>query len=71
MTTALENLIDATDREAMRAIDYPHWDRKERVCDWRNYVPDLVQKSWDHLSLETKLIVYCMAEQQASAEEWD
>lgn len=71
MAKALENLIDAADHEAMRDIDYPKWEDAGRVCDWRNYVPDLVRKAWDHLPVETRLIVYCMAEQRASAEEWD
>lgn len=57
--------------DAANAIHDPRWGDRGRVHDWRNYVPDAIRDNWDSLSEETRLVVYCMAEQQASAEEWD
>lgn len=60
--------ISDYDRER---IENPQWGSTGRVHDWRNYIPDAVQANWERLSLETRLVAYCMAEKQASDEEWD
>jgi len=40
-------------------FDEPHW------SGWQRYVPDVLEKCWFDLSLETRLIVICMADQRA------
>ena len=42
-----------------------------RVHNWRNYVPEEVQKLWFDLPLETRLIIYKMANDLARREEWE
>lgn len=53
------------------AISNPQFENAGRVHDWRNYVPALLQEHWNELSVDSRLIVYAMAEDRASAEEWD
>lgn len=42
-----------------------------KVHDWRNYVHDEWIKNWGHMSKESRTIIAIMAEERASAEEWD
>lgn len=57
--------------ELMHRLDDPQFAQASRVHEWRNYVPDVVQKLWPQLSLETRIIMYMAAENAASNEEWD
>lgn len=49
----------------------PDWSTTTHVHDWRKYIPDPLRKRWRDLSCETRLVAACMAERQATAEEWD
>jgi hypothetical protein len=49
----------------------PNWKTVTRVHDWRGYIPVALRRRWIHLSCETRIVAACLAEQQASAEEWD
>lgn len=64
-------VTDLTDENALSCIEEPDFEHKTMVHDWRNYVPDLIQRHWDKLSLESKMIVFAMADDRASAENWD
>ncbi len=41
------------------------------VHDWRNYVDDVFRKYWTEFTDNERLIIYKMAEKQASDEEWN
>ena len=47
------------------------WGDGGRVHNWRNYVPPRLKKIWHHLSMEAKVVIYIMADEQASDEVWD
>jgi len=42
-----------------------------RVHDWRNYVPEELQKDWNQLTERERQIIFVMADERASAEDWD
>jgi hypothetical protein len=52
-------------------INNPDFKHKSRVHDWRNYIPYEFQKIWKELPLLSRVILVIMAEEQATAEEWD
>jgi len=49
----------------------PEFDKKTKVHDWRNYVPDDWVKNWEQFGYREKKIIAIMAEMQADKEEWD
>lgn len=52
-------------------LEAPAWETKDRVHNWRNYIPDTFRTHWAALHPETRLALYVMAQAQASNEEWD
>lgn len=52
-------------------LDKPDFEKRTKVHDWRNYVPDEWVKEWDSLTEREKRIIAVMAETQADKEEWD
>ena len=52
-------------------LDNPEFDKRNKVHDWRNYVPYDWMKEWDNLTEREKKIIAVMAETQANNEEWD
>lgn len=52
-------------------IDWPAFGTEGRVHDWRNHIPYYVRENWSRLSVETRMVLYYMAKQQADLEEWD
>lgn len=64
-------VISITYQNAVNTITAPDWNRAGRVHDWRNYVPEDLQCLWPELAMETKLVIFLMAEAQANGEEWD
>lgn len=57
--------------KAKAPLDEPHFEKEDRIHNWRNYVPEYLKALWSKLSLDQRLIIYVMAERQASKEEWD
>ena len=54
------------------AILQPKWDEAYRVADWRNYIPIELQRMWDKLSIESRIITFYLAETMAHEfENWD
>jgi hypothetical protein len=51
--------------------DDPKFDKARKYHDWRNYVPQEIQKVWPDLGLEARVMVYIAAEHQAQSENWD
>lgn len=41
------------------------------VHNWRFYVPEELEKLWPSLSLETRLAIYFLTEQESRCQEWD
>lgn len=56
---------------AVDVVEPVDWNNNHKVHDWKNYVPEIVQELWNELTMESRMIAYMMAEQQASNEEWD
>jgi hypothetical protein len=52
-------------------IDDPDFKHKNRVHDWRNYIPYEFQKIWGELPLIARFALVIMAEERASDEEWE
>ena len=53
------------------ALLEPDFEEKNRIHNWKNYIPSQFKKVWPELTIEIKLSFYIMAELQASAEDWD
>jgi hypothetical protein len=49
----------------------PKWEQVRRVHDWKNHVPEHIQKKWDSFDDTLKKDLYLWAEQLADAEEWE
>ncbi len=49
----------------------PDFTEKRRVHNWKNYVSTLYVTNWKYLTYREKVIIYCEAQKQADAEEWD
>jgi hypothetical protein len=49
----------------------PAFEHRGRVHDWRNHVPSKIEAAWNSLSLETRLVVFGIAEELAGEERWD
>lgn len=53
----------------------PQWEkfRKEskHVHDWRTYIPENIQKMWNDISVESRLMMYEVADYAASQEHWE
>ena len=62
---------DALDDDLPRDWLSPNWSDAVRVHDWRNYIPEPIQKRWQNLAVETRIVAACMAEMQAKNEHWD
>lgn len=67
-----EELIKKTTYvDDLSCLENPQWDKKTRVHDWRNYVPDEVIEAWAQLSLDFRAGIFLLAQKTASNEEWD
>lgn len=52
-------------------LDQPHFDKARKCHDWRNYIPDEVRDAWPQMTVESRVMVYILAEKQANAENWE
>lgn len=49
----------------------PEWGKREDIHNWRNYIPNMVQKIWNTFTpLQKKVLAY-QADAQALQEDWD
>ena len=49
----------------------PHFESAGRVHDWRNHVPEHVQKIWGTFTPEQRKALVEWADELASSEHWD
>lgn len=78
--------LSEIDKKLIEGISrYPHYEysiekalmdsskfRQSRgVHQWDDYVPDKVREIWNELPFQSRLIIFLMAEELASKEEWD
>lgn len=49
----------------------PEFNKKSKVHDWRNYVPNDFQENWNKLTERERKIIVVMAQLRANEEEWD
>jgi len=63
MDNIFENTIDC--------LKKPEFEKATKIHDWRNYVPDQLIEDWNNLTMRERQIIYFMAEERASIEEWD
>lgn len=52
-------------------INKPDFENKQKVHDWRNYVPYDWQKNWEEFTERERQIIAVMTQTQAENEEWD
>lgn len=52
-------------------VNNPEFDKKNKVQDWRNYVPYEWEEHWNEFTDRERKIIAVMAETQADQEEWD
>jgi len=52
-------------------MDNPDFAKAEKIHDWRNYVPQLLQDNWSKLTGRERMIIAILADKRASNEEWD
>ena len=52
-------------------FDNPEFEKRGKVQDWRNYVPDEFKAAWGELTEREKKIIGVMGQAQADKEEWD
>lgn len=73
LMTELSRLIG--DEELVLAhLENPQWEQVgwlEPCHNWRHHIPEDVQDLWSRLPLEARMVALLMAEEQASAEEWE
>jgi len=55
----------------LQKLNSPNWNEGGRVHNWRNHIPEVVEKCWEQLPLAARVVAYVMAEKQASMEEWE
>jgi hypothetical protein len=60
-----------TEELSMINIDKPEFENKDKVHDWRNYVPYEWQNNWEQFTQRERQIIAVMAQTQADKEEWD
>ncbi len=53
------------------SITSPKWDKTGRVHDWRNYIPEELQRHWADYSIESQIVALVVADIQAMGEDWD
>ena len=49
----------------------PEWVKKDRVHNWRNYVPEELQEIWDTFCDYQKQVLANTFQEIANREEWD
>ena len=57
--------------EAAKQGADPEWHKPGKVHDWRNHVPEEVQRIWRTFTPEQRVAIVNWADGLASAEEWD
>lgn len=63
-----KNLLTDSQRER---IDYPNFEDKSVVQNWRNYIPTYFKNNWYLLTREARASAIIMSELMADSEEWD
>ena len=48
----------------------PQWHKAYGHYDWRNHVPEIVQKMWSAMTVESRVITYLVADSEARKEDW-
>lgn len=49
----------------------PHWEREDRVHNWRNHVSDEIEALWPTFTPEQRAALARQAQELADAERWD
>jgi len=52
-------------------LSNPDFENTRRVHDWRNRVADIFINTWDRLTERERMIIFIIAEQEASSEKYD
>ncbi len=63
--------LDYSPLVTLESINSASFEEIGVVHDWRNYIPEAVQKRWSELDRTTRLLLFVVAETQARAEDWD
>lgn len=68
-----DKLFEETNSLAFRGskLEEVDFSNDKKTHNWQNYVPDELQKDWNLLTEREKKIIFVMADDRASAENWD
>jgi len=68
---ALLESLGKCEQWMLKSIRDPKFEKKGRVHDWRNHVPERLRLIWFDLSDDARLAIIVVAEEGAYKEEWD
>jgi hypothetical protein len=52
-------------------VDNPDWEHRQKIHDWRNHIPETVQKIWKSFTTYQKWILAKEAQVKADEETWE
>ena len=64
-------MIDGKYRHIPEDWQSPDWQHKDRVHEWKNYVTKEVEKIWDTLPDNAKMVFAESYQEVANKEEWE
>lgn len=63
--------LKTTEPDLRELLESPDFTDTSRVHNWKNYIPWYCKRDWATLPFETKAILYAIAFDRSSSEEWD
>ena len=60
-----------TTADLLELLNKPEFEKANKVHDWRNHVSDAAMEIWDEIGVKARLVIYEMAAERASNEEWE
>ncbi len=67
----MKKILNISNEYDAKNISNPQWEKRNRVHDWRTYIPKELQDVWYDLSSDARIVAYYMAKEMADKEEWD
>lgn len=58
-----------------KEVYHPKWGEFQKeskhVHDWRTYIPEHLQEIWEEIAIESRLLMFEVADYAASMEHWE
>jgi len=71
MSDKFDKLFKETNEYSLVKFENVDFSKVGRVHDWRNYVPDKLKEDWKDLTERERKLVFIIAVEGASREDWD